>query len=173
MKTWNMVTFIGQDRPGIVARVSRALYEGGFNLGEASMHRLGGNFVIMLMVQHDLPVDSLEATLEPVARRLDLKLSIAPIEGKLHSHQVPNVCVLVHGADRAGIVAQVTGILADAGVNILDLSSDVAGTAEAPIYIMQIEGIAGGGVDDLEQALEQAKIPGVEVTINPITTMVG
>ncbi len=173
MTTWNMVTFIGHDRPGIVARVSRTLYEGGFNLGEASMHRLGGNFTIMLMVQHEGEDGSLQAALEPVAEQMDLRINVEPIEGQLHENQVPDVSVLVHGADRAGIVAQVTGVLADAGVNILDLRSDVAGTPEAPIYVMHIEGVAQGGVDALREALDRASIPDVEVTINPITTMMG
>ena len=45
------------------------------------------------------------------------------------------------GADRAGIVAQVTGQAAAAGLNILDLESDVGGTESHPIYILQIEGL--------------------------------
>ncbi len=49
MKKWLMLTVVGADRPGIVARVTDALYKGGCNLGEASMMRLGGNFTIILM----------------------------------------------------------------------------------------------------------------------------
>ncbi|NIQ01387.1 MAG: amino acid-binding protein, partial [Nitrospinaceae bacterium] len=46
-----MLTLVGKDRPGIVARISEALFQGGCYLGEASMARLGGNFSIMLMVR--------------------------------------------------------------------------------------------------------------------------
>ncbi|MDH5510271.1 MAG: amino acid-binding protein, partial [Nitrospinota bacterium] len=42
MDKWSMLTIIGEDRPGIVAAVSKTLYEKGMNLGEASMLRLGG-----------------------------------------------------------------------------------------------------------------------------------
>jgi len=49
---WYMLTLVGRDRPGIVARVTRALYAGGCHLGETSMMRLGGNFTIMMMVQY-------------------------------------------------------------------------------------------------------------------------
>ena len=52
MKNWYMLTVGGKDRPGIVSQVTAALYRGVCNLGEASMIRLGGNFTIMLMVQH-------------------------------------------------------------------------------------------------------------------------
>nr|WP_243448334.1 ACT domain-containing protein [Candidatus Thiosymbion oneisti] len=44
---WNMLTLVGVDRPGIVARVTHAVFEAGGNLGEASMLRLGGNFTIL------------------------------------------------------------------------------------------------------------------------------
>ncbi|MEW8430322.1 MAG: amino acid-binding protein, partial [gamma proteobacterium symbiont of Ctena orbiculata] len=41
---WQMLTLVGEDQPGIVARVTDALYRGGCTLGETSMIRLGGNF---------------------------------------------------------------------------------------------------------------------------------
>jgi len=46
---WSMLTLVGVDRPGIVARVTRAVFEAGGNLGEASVLRLGGNFTIMMI----------------------------------------------------------------------------------------------------------------------------
>jgi len=51
MKKWFMVTLVGKDQPGIVAKLTLALFENDCNLGEASMTRLGGNFTIILMVQ--------------------------------------------------------------------------------------------------------------------------
>ena len=46
MKKWFMLILVGKDQPGIVAQITRALYEGEYNLGEASMVRLGGNFTV-------------------------------------------------------------------------------------------------------------------------------
>jgi glycine cleavage system transcriptional repressor len=170
---WTMVTVIGNDRPGIVARVSAALYEHGCNLGEASMMRLGGNFTIMLMVGHDGDVAGVEAILAPVTEALGLRLHCDAIDGHLHDHMVPDVRVTVFGADRAGIVARVSGALAAAGLNILDLESDVAGSEEAPIYVMHIEGTAGDGVDALQRALDELDDPGIDIRIEPIETLIG
>ena len=50
MKSWKMLTLVGEDQPSIVAKVTQTLYRGGWNLGEASMIRLGGSFSIMMMV---------------------------------------------------------------------------------------------------------------------------
>jgi len=44
-----MLTLVGVDRPGIVARVTCAVFEVGGNLGEASMLRLGGNLTIFTL----------------------------------------------------------------------------------------------------------------------------
>lgn len=173
MSHWYMLTLVGQDRPGIVARLTHALFEGGCNLGEASMMRLGGNFTIMLMVRHDGTLKALTELVEPVAESLDLHLHVDRIEGHLHQHLEPDVRITVHGADRAGIVAQVTGALAEAGLNILDLESDVAGSAARPIYILHIEGVAREGIEALRSALAAVADHGIEANIQAIDTMIG
>lgn len=172
-KKWYMLTLVGADRPGIVAKVTKALYEGGCNLGEASMARLGGNFTVMLMVQFDGTVHGLKDLVAPVAESLGLHLHVDRIAGDLHRHLVPDVRISVFGADRAGIVAQVTGALAEAGFNILDLESDVAGTLEQPIYVMHIEGQAREGIEALRSALGTVAREGIDMRIEPVETLIG
>ena len=173
MTDWNMLTLVGEDRPGIVAGVTEALYAAGCALGEASMMRLGANFTIMMMVSGGPGARDLEAAVEPVARRLGLRFHIDPIEGGLHRHQVPNIQVRVSGADRPGIVAQVTGALARAGFNILELESDVAGDARAPVYIMCIQGCSDATVESLEAAVAGLKSQGIDVDVSPVETLIG
>lgn len=174
---WYMLTLVGEDRPGIVAKVTAALFAAGCNLGEATMARLGGNFSVMLMVQHDGGAEHLNAVIDPVARELGLRVHVDRIEGHLHRHLIPDVRVTVYGADRAGIVAQVTGALAGAGFDILDLQSDVGGSAERPVYIMTMEGQARAGIAAIEAALAALKRDGsrdgIEVDVQPIETMIG
>ena len=174
MCDWYMLTFVGRDRSGIVAKVTSAIFEGGGNLGEASMVRLGGNFTIMLMVQYDGSGESLEKILSPVCDALKLWKHVDRIEGELHHHLEPDVRISIYGADRAGIVAETTGALAEAGLNILNLESDVGGTADTPIYIMEIDGVAGKGIDVLETALDRlAREKNVETRLVPIDTLMG
>jgi glycine cleavage system transcriptional repressor len=162
MSDWNMLTLVGADRPGIVARVTRALYGSGCNLGEASMIRLGGNFTIMLMVGGPRSCVELESDLSPIADELGLRL-----------HLVPNIQVRVAGADRAGIVAEVTEILAQQGFNILELESDVAGDAERPVYIMNIQGYCDRTLESLEEALSGLAADGISVDVAPIDVLIG
>ena len=169
---WYMLTVVGSDQPGIVARLTDALYRSGCNLGEASMARLGENFSVMLMVE-GADLATLERLLRPVTDALGLRLHIDPIQGRLHHHQEPNVQVTVYGADRPGIVAQVTGALVTAGCNILDLNSDVGGSAERPIYVMIIDGHAPGGTAAIESALEALRHDGIEVRVSGLDTLIG
>jgi glycine cleavage system transcriptional repressor len=170
---WHVLTIIGHDRPGITAAVTRSLFEGGCNLGEATMARLGDSFVVMVEVSHDSSSEQVAALVRPVAEEMDLRLNVEPAQGRVEPRPTPDVSVTVFGADRAGIVAQVTGALATAGLNILDLRSDVAGTAEEPLYVMHLEGQAREGIDALRQALDAAGVQGVEATIEPIETLIG
>jgi glycine cleavage system transcriptional repressor len=173
MSDWYMLTLIGKDRPGIVARVTSALFDAGCNLGETSMLRLGNNFTIMMMVRSETGSPALQRVLEPVVANLGLILHIDVIDAELHQRPVPEVRILVHGADRAGIVAQVTTCAAQAGLNILDLESDVAGTASNPIYILQIEGTAEQGIEAIEAALAPLRADGVKVEVQAVDTMIG
>ena len=168
MNDWKMLTLVGGDRPGIVAQVTDALFRSGWNLGEASMIRLGGNFTIMMMVSGG---GDIRAVLEPAIADLQLRLHVDPIQGELHQHRIPNIQVRVNGADRAGIVSQVTGVLAETGFNILELESDVAGSREQPLYIMSIQGVTDASLEQLEQAL--GELTDVDVSVSPIETMIG
>ena len=173
MNHWYMLTVVGEDKPGIVAHLTHALFEGGCNLGEASMMRLGGNFTIMLMVQSEGSTHALDNLIEPVVDSLGLHAHIDKIKGKLHQHQTPDVRIHVYGADRAGIVSQIVGALAEAGLSITDLESDVAGSEDSPIYIMVIEGHANEGIEGLRSALDIVASNGIDAKIEAIDTMLG
>lgn len=170
---WYMLTLVGKDRPGIVAHVTAALFDGGCNLGEASMLRLGGNFTIMLMVSFNGSKHQLETMIGGVAQALGLHSHIDAIDADLHLHMQPDVSITVYGADRPGIVAKVTGVLAEVGFHILDLESDVGGSADKPLYVMYIDGKASEGMAAIESALEVLRKEGIEVHLTPVDTLVG
>jgi glycine cleavage system transcriptional repressor len=169
---WYMLTLVGKDQPGIVARITTALYEAGCQLGEASMSRLGGTFSILLMVMADDDRSRLLEQITPIAESLDLHIHVDDIDARLHDHHIPDVRVSVYGTDRPGIVAQVTTVLADAGLDILELESDVAGSDEQQIYIMHMEGHAANGIKSLECALEELSSD-IEVSLEAIDVLVG
>jgi glycine cleavage system transcriptional repressor len=104
---------------------------------------------------------------------MGLHVHLDVIEGSLHQHIIPDVRVTVHGADRAGIVSRVTSSLAEAGLNILDLESDVIGTEEEPVYIMIIEGQAGKGLEAIEATQTALESENIDVNVEPVETLIG
>lgn len=173
MASWFMLALVGRDQPGIVASISQALYQGGANLGEASMLRLGGNFAMMLMVSHAGDARAVEQLVARDAQELGLTVHVDVIAGQLHQHMQPNVSVSVYGADRSGIVARVTGALANAGFHILNLESDVGGSDQQPLYIMHIEGHCARSVEQLQAALAEVIHDGIQIHFETIESMVG
>lgn len=170
---WLILTLVGEDRPGIVANVTRVLFGAGAQLGEASMMRLGNQFAIMMMVRGAGSSEDVIGLLESVRTEFHLKLHVDETDAALHEAIEPDVLVTVHGADRAGIVADVTSALVEAGFNVLDLRSDVGGTADAPIYILQIEGEARRGLEAIEQAVATLGLHELSVRITPLDTVRG
>ena len=174
MENWLMLTLVGKDRAGIVAKISQALFDLNGNLGETSMTRLGGNFTIMLMVCVPEKKSVVQKKLQTICDELELFFHLDEIEGELHQHIEPDVRISIHGADQAGIVARATGSLAEAGLNILNLESDVGGHPDSPVYVMHIEGVAGMGLVNLEKALQKfSRENDVVARMAPIDTMVG
>lgn len=170
---WLLLTLVGADRPGIVAQVTRVLFGVGAELGEAAMMRLGNQFAIMMMVRGAGSPEEVAGLLESTRADFGLKLHVDPIDAALHQHREPDVSVIVHGADRSGIVSEVTGALLEAGMNILDLRSDVGGSEDKPIYIMQIDGEASDGIEPIEQCVARLADQGLTVRVTPLQTMRG
>ncbi|HEY6074818.1 MAG TPA: ACT domain-containing protein, partial [Anaerolineales bacterium] len=82
--------------------------------------------------------------------------------------------ISVYGADRPGIVYNVTRELAKRKVNITDLNTQVVGTKERPVYVMVLEVDIPEATDmkDLEKEFERIKKElAVSITVRPIETL--
>lgn len=137
---------LGVDRPGIVAAVSGVLVDRGCNLEDSTMSILQGHFAILLVVSGPDHVDAraLEASLAPVAERFDLTVAVRELElgggapGTAAATGRRPWTIAVHGADRTGIVHGITSAVAEAGGNLVDLSTHLVGAAATPVYVMTV-----------------------------------
>lgn len=162
------VTAVGNDRPGIVAGVSRVLFESGCNLEDATSTILRGHFSMMLIVSAppELAAGDLEVKLAPVAEELGLSITARAVEEADVEVAPATHMVSVYGADQPGIVYHVTKELAESDLNITALSSRVLGSSSEPVYALMLEVVADdrleSGVDRLRKQL------GMDVTVHPI-----
>jgi glycine cleavage system transcriptional repressor len=144
------ITVIGPDRTGIVADVAEALASVGANLTDSTMTRLRGHFAMTLICTGpDAP--AVEKALAPLSGLLATVRAVSP-EADADTAGEPYL-VSVHGADRLGIVAALTRVVAEAGGNITDLTTRLAG----PLYVIVAEvDLAPGTADDLAMRLATA-----------------
>ena len=154
MSQWYLLSMFGEDRPGIVAQLSAALCQSQCNLGASNMAKLGDYFTIMTMVEYGGNQDELTTLVQPVSEELKLRFHIDPVAGN-HEHSVPpDVRVSLYADDRPGVVGDISTALAEAGLNISHLDSNI-GEGDKPTYYVHIEGTVSKGLDPLYQALDQ------------------
>lgn len=147
---------LGADTPGIVAAVSGALGEQGCNLEDSTMTILQGQFAILLVVTapEGTTAASLESALGPVVGRFDLVIAVRPLKDvapgadDLAVSDHDPLTISVHGADRPGIVHAVAGALAEHGGNVVDLSTQLVGDLEQPVYVLTLRAVAPAGSAD-------------------------
>lgn len=162
------VTVVGNDRPGIVAAVTRVLYEAGCNLLDASSTILHGHFSMMLIVlaPDELAPEELESQLRPVEDEMHLRITVRSVAEAATEVTPATHMVSVYGADQPGIVFKVTQLLAESGVNINALSSRVIGSEDQPVYALMLEVAAQGDVASQVNALREQL--NMDVTVHPI-----
>ncbi len=151
---WYLLSLIGKDRPGIVAKLSAGLCKNGCNLGDSSMARLGNNFVIMLAVQFNGSQEALGNIVAPLAGAMDLKQSIMEIEEGTHDVE-PDVRINIFSDERMGIIEDVTGMLTESGLNILSLESNLGNSQSNSTYSIHIEGTVSNGIAELYKVLDR------------------
>ena len=117
-----VLTVTGNDRPGLTSALADAIVDAGGNWQEGHFSRLGGLYVGSVLVELD---DAKIGQLEAAAKALDiadLRVVTGIARDTESPHGQPFLFELV-GADRPGIISQVTGALAELGANIESLSS--------------------------------------------------
>jgi glycine cleavage system transcriptional repressor len=169
------VTVVGRDRPGIVAALSRVLVGQRCNLEDTEMTVLRGQFAMILIVAApaSLTAADLKGTLVSGTADFDLAVTAGMIPEPAGSLSLPGATrwsVTLYGSDRPGIVAGITGILAEQGVNIVSMETRVIGDPGQPVYAMSLDvevpGDASGPVV-ARRLGERADELGVACTMRP------
>lgn len=166
--TYLAITVLGHDRPGIIARVAEVLAEAGMNLEDSSMTLLRGHFAMTLICGGSRSAGEIEAALGPLEADGSLTVNVRDIPAE-PEHQAAGqpYLVTVHGGDRLGIVAQLAGVIADAGGNITDLTTRLVG--DLYVLVAEVDLPLAAPAGDLRTALhEVAAGLGVEVGLRAV-----
>jgi glycine cleavage system transcriptional repressor len=135
-----ILTVVGKDHPGIIAGIAGTLYEYECNILELSQTVLSDEFAMILLLHPTRETDTqkLEKSLRDRCETLEVTYTLraattttAPPMSECGDPK-GKVIITVIGADRIGIVAEVTKVLADMDINIIELST-------APSYMVHDE----------------------------------
>jgi glycine cleavage system transcriptional repressor len=147
MKTYFILSAIGKDRPGIVADVSEVIYECGGNIEDSSMSLLRNHFALLLLFSTER--EEVNQKLSTGLKRLEwekkLTVFFSPISFEEAHPRAKEPAerfeITTSGIDHAGIVYKVCRLLADRGINIVDMETHRVASAESgtPIFEMEID----------------------------------
>jgi len=145
MRRWFFLSAIGRDRPGLVADLAKLVLECDANLEDSRMTILGTDFAVILLAsstQADAG-DRLAVGAKRLERDHGLTILLRHLdEGPRPAVPAPGTRlykVEAAGEDRAGIVASICGVLAEHGVNIVDLATrSRPGPGGSPHYEMTL-----------------------------------
>lgn len=119
-----VISFIGDDRTGIVEQLADMIAAAGGNWLDSQLTRLEGKFTgVILIALDDEGAASLMAKLDGLTGT-DLDIRMTPA-GTSPSSALQTIQMTVTGADRTGIVREVSRALARADISVSRLESGV------------------------------------------------
>jgi glycine cleavage system transcriptional repressor len=141
MKKQILVTAAGEDRPGIVARLTEVFVKHGANLEESRMAILGGEFAAIIMIA--VPEERIDGLKKELKALDDETITVTtkttkPLDPKRFAKYAPYEITLT-GADHEGIVHRVSRFLQDHSINIQCMDTEVvhAPVSGTPLFHMK------------------------------------
>ena len=147
------VFVLGTDSAGIVSDISKVLYEIGANINDSSHTIIGNQFAMLLLISTTVncTLEKVQEAFKEVSKNRNLTIHTHKLnDADVHRKQTEpgQLCVIhLYGADKPGIVYQVTNLLSRNKINITDLSTRRFGSDENPIYIMYLEADVPNNID--------------------------
>jgi glycine cleavage system regulatory protein len=159
MTTPLVLTFVGDDRPGLVSEISQSVASHGGTWLESRSARLAGKFAGILLVripdESVIPLETALAKLAPSGLRISIDRGAAGEAGR----PARTVKLDVVGKERPGIVRDVTQALTGLGVNIEEFTSGLEGEPFTGVEMFRatarLSVPEGLKLDDLRKALER------------------
>ncbi len=136
-----VISALGQDRPGIVNHISKAIYELDCNITDSRMTVLGGEFAILLLVEGPWnQLAKLEDQVPDLQQRLDLTIITKRTEERTADANLLPYGVDVVALDHPGIVYSLATFFSEKNINIEDMttSSYAAAHTGTPMFSVRM-----------------------------------
>ncbi len=141
MLNYLVISALGEDRPGIVDRLSKAVLDGGCNIEDSRMTVLGGEFAVILLISGQWNnIAKVENSLERTGAELGLTVTAKRTDGRRPRHDLMPYAVDVVSLDHPGIVYNLAHFFSARDINIDDMttSSYAAAHTGAPMFSVRL-----------------------------------
>lgn len=129
-KTYLVISALGEDRPGIVNALSKAILEHGCNIEDSRMTVLGGEFAAILLVQGKWnTLAKVENALPEIERQLRMTIIAKRTGERSAGANLLPYAVDVISMDHPGIVNNLAGFFAERNINIEDMTTSTYAAA--------------------------------------------
>jgi len=138
-----VIAVLGPDRPGIIATVTRILFELDCNIENVSQTILQSEFsgIFIVAIPEERAVEILHHELHLALEPLNLDVTIKPLDPTpaFCSDHCEHFVITTRGPDRKGLVAAITEIIARYGANVTNLQAVFKGGDDPNDNIMIYE----------------------------------
>ena len=137
-----IISAVGPDRPGIVGELTGHLHSIGGNILDSRMVNFRGEFALMVLLElPDAAAAQLSKELPRLGESMRLSLSLTPQEQRPPAVAGLRYQLKTYSMDQPGIVAKLTNLLRQHGVNIEDLVAhqESAAFAGSPLFTTEIQ----------------------------------
>lgn len=123
-----VISILGRDCPGIVAAVSKVLFDSGCNVEDVTQTRLQSEFasIFIISMPEGVSPDDLNGSMSRALEPLGLQVSMRPFENEEppeDAEPYEPFVITTTGPDRLGLVSGMTEVMALFRVNITNLKA--------------------------------------------------
>ncbi|PIQ28289.1 hypothetical protein COW36_04355 [bacterium (Candidatus Blackallbacteria) CG17_big_fil_post_rev_8_21_14_2_50_48_46] len=139
---YQILAIQGQNKTGIVSRVTEVLYRHGINIMDSSMTTLRSEFTMMMVIETGEQASPFENELMALNSE-SLSIFLRPLSEREACHGssecIPNYSLSVLGRDQTGMIYRFSELMHAQGINITDVTTRLLDSRSPALYAMIIE----------------------------------
>lgn len=149
-----VISALGNDQPGIVNELSKAILEQGGNISESKMTILGGEFAMMLLATGSQEcIDNIISKLEQTGENLNLTLIAKETQSQESNNKRLPYQVSVVSMDHPGIVHKISDFFSSHNLNIEEIETQTYPAAHTGTQMFSLDMIISIPADKSIRAL--------------------
>ena len=162
-----MVIATGLDKRGIIASISKVMFNAGYNIVDAKQHVVHGQFLLIFVIEPtektvENPLDFLRDRFDEITAGTEMNISVKKFRGGLHAGVKKLARVAWFGHDRPGMIAAISNLMGKNEINVVGSNMTARGELISCEFTLDI----GNSIISLENLRKELDKLGKEMNID-------